>query len=173
MASFRRVSTDLAIPLMSAPEARSRCDRIRSHLDAAWRESAALYEGRAWEALGYASWAELCEEEFSVRRSHAYRWIGASRARAELSPLLGTDVVDGISLRQASVYAECKTEEQKSAYCDAVRQAGGFGEITGTTLAAVTDELAPDGEFEEVTAEPVLDCCPTCGAPIGQPDDAA
>lgn len=50
--------------ILSATEARERCDRVKDHVALVVEDVIALYEGQAWKALGYQSWAELCLVEF-------------------------------------------------------------------------------------------------------------
>ena len=45
-----------------------------------------LYEGRGWEALGYASWRNCCEAEFSQSAAHMYRLLDAGFVDRNISP---------------------------------------------------------------------------------------
>lgn len=44
--------------------ARARIDRIAAHVAASWDDIIAAHRGRDWLALGYDSWADLCDAEF-------------------------------------------------------------------------------------------------------------
>lgn len=48
--------------------ARELVDRIESGLVSVWADVQVAYHGRAWLALGYASWDELCRNEFDTTR---------------------------------------------------------------------------------------------------------
>lgn len=52
---------------MAADEARERVDRVRSAVTQARSDLVELWRRRAWVALGYASWDDLCDAEFGVR----------------------------------------------------------------------------------------------------------
>jgi hypothetical protein len=49
---------------LSAREARDLVSRISSALGRVWDDVKRAYMGRAWLALGYATWDELCRAEF-------------------------------------------------------------------------------------------------------------
>lgn len=44
--------------------ARARIDRIAAHVAASWDDIIAAHQCRDWLALGYDSWADLCDAEF-------------------------------------------------------------------------------------------------------------
>lgn len=56
------MSADLA-PTIGADEARERLARVRAHVEQAGTDLTALYQGRAWLALGHDSWESLCDAE--------------------------------------------------------------------------------------------------------------
>lgn len=56
--------TDVAVPALDADEARAIVGRIRQCVSVALVEIKKAYAGRAWIALGYDSWADLCAAEF-------------------------------------------------------------------------------------------------------------
>jgi hypothetical protein len=62
------VSPQLQRPALDAAEARELVDRINATLAEVVDLIERLYIGRAWEALGYASWDELCRAEVRVPR---------------------------------------------------------------------------------------------------------
>jgi len=45
-----------------------------------------LYEGRGWEALGYANWRNCVEAEFSQSAAHMYRLLDAGFVDRNISP---------------------------------------------------------------------------------------
>lgn len=58
-------------------EARDRLARVKEGVERLYVDVVALYQGRAWIALGYASWNDLCEAEFAGTR---FRLPAAERA---------------------------------------------------------------------------------------------
>lgn len=56
------MSADL-VPTIGADEARERLARVRAHVEQAGTDLTALYQGRAWLALGHDSWESLCDAE--------------------------------------------------------------------------------------------------------------
>lgn len=52
---------------MGPDEARERVERVKAQVAAARSDLVALWRGRAWLALGYASWDALCDAEYGVR----------------------------------------------------------------------------------------------------------
>jgi hypothetical protein len=60
--------TQLEVAAMDAVAARIIIDRIKTGVDVMWELITTAYEGRAWEALGYSSWDDLCTREFGSGR---------------------------------------------------------------------------------------------------------
>jgi hypothetical protein len=54
----------LDTPMISEAEARERITRVKASVDTVRDDVMSLWRGRAWGALGYAHWSELCEAEF-------------------------------------------------------------------------------------------------------------
>ncbi len=54
--------------LVVASEARARVDRIKVGVEAVWQLIIESYQARDWEALGYASWDDMCTREFGTSR---------------------------------------------------------------------------------------------------------
>lgn len=55
---------DPDLPRLSASDARSIIDELRDTVERAVELIRTAYRGRAWESLGYDSWAALCAAEF-------------------------------------------------------------------------------------------------------------
>jgi hypothetical protein len=53
---------------MAPDEARDLTDQIKVAVGATWELVKRAYEGRAWTALGYASWDDYCTREFGASR---------------------------------------------------------------------------------------------------------
>lgn len=54
-------------PSISESTARTLVDKVKASVDDLRDAITTLYDGRAWLALGYASWDDLCDTEFAVR----------------------------------------------------------------------------------------------------------
>jgi 16S rRNA G966 N2-methylase RsmD len=70
--------------VLTREAARSLTDEVKADAAALWKKLLALYEGGAHTALGYASWADYCANEFDMRSSAAYRMLDAGRVVAML-----------------------------------------------------------------------------------------
>lgn len=57
------MSVEIVRPALAASAARELVDAIRQSTEIVWRQVVRAYEGRAWLALGYGSWDELCDAE--------------------------------------------------------------------------------------------------------------
>lgn len=80
---------------MNKAEAQAITDRIRGHIDAAWSDIERAFEGKAWKALGYASWGSYVRDEFDMSRRHSYRLIDQARVIHEIAKAAGEDVTHG------------------------------------------------------------------------------
>lgn len=85
---------------MDRAEAQAVTDRIRGHIDAAWADIERAYEGRAWKALGYASWEAYVRDEFDMSRRHSYRLIDQARVIHEIAKAAGEDVTHGSQISE-------------------------------------------------------------------------
>lgn len=56
---------ELAQKTLDESEARELTERLRGALQGVYDLMVEVYQGRAWEALGYSSWVEYCEVEFA------------------------------------------------------------------------------------------------------------
>jgi hypothetical protein len=77
------VITDPGVPDISAPlttdQARDLTDTIRSTSEVLYVLLSRAHRGKAWEALGYSSFADYVREEFDMSRSRAYQILDQSR----------------------------------------------------------------------------------------------
>jgi transposase-like protein len=53
---------------LTTDEARTKVELVKALVGTVWTEVADLFRGRAWLALGYASWDDLCVAEFDGAR---------------------------------------------------------------------------------------------------------
>jgi hypothetical protein len=58
--------SDLAT--LDRDEAKQRLERVKSGVERIWDDLVVLYQGRAWQVLGYQSWDALCDAEFGGTR---------------------------------------------------------------------------------------------------------
>ena len=74
-------------PAMTKSCARDLTDRIK----VAGQDLAEMlhraHEGRAWEALGYASWKEHCEAEFQMSKRRSYQLLDFVEIKQEVSAI--------------------------------------------------------------------------------------
>ena len=56
------------VQTLELEEVRVRLDRVKSGVERIWDDMVALYQGRAWIALGYSSWDALCDTELGGAR---------------------------------------------------------------------------------------------------------
>lgn len=56
------------IATLEIEDAKRRLDRVKSGVERIWDDLVALYQGRAWVALGYSSWDALCDAELDGAR---------------------------------------------------------------------------------------------------------
>jgi hypothetical protein len=77
--------------LSVAGEARQRVDRIKTGVEVVWSLIVESYQSRDWEALGYATWDEMCTREFGTSRLRL--------PREERSETIGSLRDAGLSLR--------------------------------------------------------------------------
>lgn len=86
-------SIDISQPL-TREEAEALTEHIRSTADVLYVLLSRAHAGKAWEALGYKSFAEYVKEEFDISRSRAYQLLDQAKVVAEISAVApeGTDV---------------------------------------------------------------------------------
>lgn len=78
--------------LLTKAQAKALTDRIRKHIDAAWADITAAYEGKAWKALGYSSWGDYVKAEFDMGRSRSYQLLDQGRVIHALADAAGEKV---------------------------------------------------------------------------------
>lgn len=84
---------DITAPL-SPEEARQLTDTIRGAAEMLWMLIARAHAGKAWEALGFASWEAYVREEFDMSRSRSYQLLDQARVIAAIEAAVpeGTEV---------------------------------------------------------------------------------
>ena len=82
------MATDIAKAL-NKEEAQALTTRIKTSVESLWQLLTEARDRRAWEALGYASWAEYVRTEFDMERAHAYRILHQGKVIHELAEAVG------------------------------------------------------------------------------------
>jgi hypothetical protein len=82
-----RQAAEVALIPMTADEAKSAVDRIKSHMNEARRLIYDLYQRQGWQALGYGSWRECVTAEFDQAQSQLYRQLDAAIVERAISPM--------------------------------------------------------------------------------------
>lgn len=68
-----------AVTVLNENDARQLTDAIRATVDMTYQLIARAHAGRAWEALGYGSWAAYVQAEFAMSRSRSYQLLDQSK----------------------------------------------------------------------------------------------
>lgn len=82
-------------------EAKALTERIRKHIDAAWQDITLAYEGKAWKAMGYASWEAYVKAEFDMGRSRSYQLLDQGRVIRALAAATG-EVSTSVDISEAA-----------------------------------------------------------------------
>lgn len=100
------MATDIAKAL-NKEEAQALTTRIKTSVESLWQLLTEAKERRAWETLGYVSWAEYVRVEFDMSKQHSYRILHQGKVIHELAEAAGVDshtrVPDILSHRQTHV----------------------------------------------------------------------
>lgn len=129
-------------PLNKA-QARTLTERIRKHIDAAWADITAAYEGKAWKALGYASWEAYVKAEFDMSRRRSYQLIDQGRVIREIAEATGQNVQHAaqISYRDAE-----KIKGDLPSVTAEIRERVEAGETPETAVARTVAEARAEKE---------------------------
>lgn len=82
---------------LSEEQARSITDTIRNAVDVVWMLIARAHAGKAWEALGYETWADYVKDEFNMSRSRSYQLLDQARVVAEIESAVPEGTVVSIT----------------------------------------------------------------------------
>lgn len=80
---------------MGADRARELTIKIKSATYQLWSLLLEAHEGKAWKALGYASWEAYIDAEFDMSRQYAYRLLDHGRVIRALEEAAGESVAHG------------------------------------------------------------------------------
>ena len=96
------------------------------------------HEGRAWEALGYASWKEYCTAEFQMSARHSYRLLDFAQIKSVLSDQLVTPESES----QVRPLTQLEPDQQPAAWERAVEIADGEQPTAMQVRTAVNESSA-------------------------------
>lgn len=84
--------TNLAVRELSRDQAVRLTQRIRDAAEETWALLMEAHEGRAWNAMGYGTWADYVGSEFGISRSRSYQLIDQAAVVRALEGAVSTDV---------------------------------------------------------------------------------
>lgn len=128
------------VAVMTTDEARECVTRINSHMNSARSELLRLYEGRGWQALGYASWRECVTAEFERSYQYLYQQLEAARIEGRISAIAEKGVIPEGQLRPLAALTPM---EQPIAWQEANERAN--GKPTARVVEEVVREMRGDG----------------------------
>jgi hypothetical protein len=86
------MSAQLALPNLTAAEARKLTDDIKASVERVWALLLEAHDRKAWAALGYGSWREYAMAEFGMSQSYAYRMLDQGRVIREIEAAAGSPI---------------------------------------------------------------------------------
>lgn len=81
----RHVDNLMTVVLMSRPEAEAITKDILDANEAAWALVYRAYQGEAWRAMGYKSWAAYVDAELQISRGHSYQLLNQAKQQEKLT----------------------------------------------------------------------------------------
>jgi hypothetical protein len=130
--------------VMTEPEARSCCEKIRGGMDSVRALVLDLHDREGWRAMGYASWRACVVAEFDQSKSSLYRQLEAGKVEREVAPDVPIGTIPEAQLRPLARLPE---GERKPAYDEAVATAPN-GKLTAAHVEAVVDGNSQHGNPE-------------------------
>jgi len=133
------MTTTITVPIQSRmprAEARHLLEHIRENLRDVRLQLLALYDREGWRSLGYRSWRELVEAEFSVSLGHLNRLLAAARIERDVTPAAGD--VDGTP-RSTRYYSELGRLDTADLRREIHNEAVALGVADGVGLACMVD----------------------------------
>lgn len=153
------------IVLMSAHEARTAIEDIRTHLSSAGEQLLDLQDREGWKALGYQSWKDCAVAEFGKSAAHVYRLLAAARTERAIGSPIGETPES--HLRET---APLKDAADKRAALDrATELAGGTDKRTAQHVKRAVREMV--GQREDVHKPDPRDPPPAVQTTMDELDD--
>lgn len=135
---------------MPVAEARACLATVRQALQDARLQLLELYERRGWLSLGYRSWREFCEAEFTCSRRHLYRLISAAQVERDVTHGSHVDQVEAIPERQLRELARIDTAAMRREIWEEAQR---LGLQDSSALGELVDRyLGEDDDPPAVTA---------------------
>lgn len=130
----------IAIRPMIYKEAREVADQIKGNMNNVRHLVLALYDGKGWDALGYASWRDCVTKEFQGKHSYLYYQLEAAQTERNISTMVENS--SSIPERQLRPLTKLKDnpDQQREAWAKAVATAPG-GNVTAAHVAKVVKEM--------------------------------
>lgn len=159
-----RPAAEVARPDMTPGEARVAVQRARQGIESSRSALLDLHDRKGWKALGYRTWTEFVDAEFSVSLRHLNRQIGAARTEREITQVNETgpigpvleDVPESV-LRPLTG----RLAEEKAAVLVRAQATVPRGKVTARVVREVLDPRRPS------SASPKASCGPA-GPPGGK-----
>lgn len=141
---------------MPRAEARACLATARQALHDARLQLLELYERQGWHALGYQSWREFCEHEFTVSTRHLYRLIAAAQVERDVTHGSPSDETPAIPERQLRELARVDTAEIRREIWEEAQRLGvhdsaGLADLVDRYLG---DEEEPPAVAARLTPRP-------------------
>ncbi len=130
---------------MTASEARTCVDAIRSGIVNVGRQLLELYERDGWRALGYSNWRECAQVEFGYKQSRVYQLLEAAEIERNISTIGGNSIPERVVRPLASLPADT----QRTVWAEAVETAPN-GRVTAAHVQSVVDSHKADCEPKPV-----------------------
>ena len=111
------------------------------------------HEGRAWAALGYASWKEYCTAEFQMSARHSYRLLDFAQIKSVLAE--SDQLVTPTSESQTRPLTKLEPDQQLAAWERAIEIADGGRPTAMEVETAVNESYAQ--AFVKEERLPMLD----------------
>lgn len=83
---------EILVPAMSRDEATKLTDRIRDSAEELWKLLYEAHERKAWQSLGYSTWASYVETEFDMSKRRANQLIAHAIIVSAIEAEVGTTV---------------------------------------------------------------------------------
>lgn len=119
---------------MTEVEARQAVKDIHAGLSNVRDRLLELYEREGWRVLGYQSWRECAQTEFSFGQSQVYRLLDAAKVERNISPMGEKP----ISERLLRPLVKLELEEQREVWQHVKND---NGKVTGATVQRMIEEM--------------------------------
>jgi hypothetical protein len=146
--STNEQSSETAVPRLSAKQARRLCEKIARQAENLRELLLQLRDGQGWLALGYASWASCCEEEFGYSKQHANRLIKAEEINRQVEPMGSIP----LSERQARELGKVPEEKRQAVLDWAIEKADGKP-LTAAAIHKAAKALVEANDHDDAAAD--------------------